>query len=614
MAASHPRPRQRVVIIGGGIAGLSAGTSLQVLLSDAPASDLAVTILEAADRVGGRTCSQAVASAAVHGHTAHIDVGGQWIGEHQSAARSLAEELGIRLWPQYCAGRRVIQIGDRVATYSGLIPNMSVGQLLDAQVVLSLLSLFRLVLWAFPAFAAWCDRTAMEDMRARLMWTEGGRALLRIVVLGLFGAEPAAVSVLAFIRYVNASGGSVEAMSEIGPGSVQAYTCVGGSQQISLKLADRFVAAGGTIRFGRRVVGIARATPTPVAAEAGHGDAPIRVTCAGGEEFAADHVIIALPPALAAAFTFSPPLPEHRAGLMSESAMGCIIKAIAVYDAPFWREAGFSGEVIADTTLPSVGPVFNAFDNAVPVTASTPGAPAAPSAAAAGVPRWQPPLDADGATRILPALVGFINGDKAAEWSSSPPEERRKAVLQQFARWFGPRALAPVEFIEKDWVADPFTRGCPIASYGRGVLGRFGLARQLREPCWPEAFAGGRGRGRGSGGAAGASSASSSAAVSTAATTIHRLHWAGTETAEVGTGFMDGAIRSGRTAAQEVAADIRAAAGAGPGVVVATDISSGGSHSGSGGGGGGGGEAGASSGGEGRSVGGAVGTPLLASG
>jgi monoamine oxidase len=35
------------------------------------------------------------------------------------------------------------------------------------------------------------------------------------------------------------------------------------------------------------------------------------------------------------------------------------------------------------------------------------------------------------------------------------------------------------------------------------------------------------------------------------------LHWAGTETADEWTGFMDGAVRSGQRAAAEVAAALR---------------------------------------------------------
>jgi monoamine oxidase len=125
----------------------------------------------------------------------------------------------------------------------------------------------------------------------------------------------------------------------------------------------------------------------------------------------------------------------------------------------------------------------------------------------------------------VPALVLFINGARAVEWSARPAEERKEVVLQQLARWFGARALYPIEYAEKDWVSDPYTAGCPIASYPAALLTEFGLARALGEPCWP------------------AEDCSSAC----------RLHWAGTECATEGTGFIDGAIRAGQAAGEGVA-------------------------------------------------------------
>ena len=104
-------------------------------------------------------------------------------------------------------------------------------------------------------------------------------------------------------------------------------------------------------------------------------------------------------------------------------------------------------------------------------------------------------------------------------------------MLAQLARYFGPRALAPVSYVERDWVADAHTGGCPIASYSRGVLGAFGLARKLAEPAWEERAAG---------------------------TSIARVFFAGTEAASESTGFIDGAIRAGWAAAERVVRDAAA--------------------------------------------------------
>jgi monoamine oxidase len=78
---------------------------------------------------------------------------------------------------------------------------------------------------------------------------------------------------------------------------------------------------------------------------------------------------------------------------------------------------------------------------------------------------------------------------------------------------FGPKAANPVHFLEIDWAAEEWSRGDMFAHYAPGVLTGFG--RVLREPCG-------------------------------------RIHWAGTETATHWHGSIEGAIRSGERAAEEV--------------------------------------------------------------
>ena len=110
-------------------------------------------------------------------------------------------------------------------------------------------------------------------------------------------------------------------------------------------------------------------------------------------------------------------------------------------------------------------------------------------------------------------IMGFIGGDDARVWGLRSMAERSAAVLELFSRFFGPQALGASDYIEHDWSEDPWTRGCPVGFMAPGVLSMYGPS--LRAP-------------------------------------IGRIHWAGTETAEVWNGYMDGAVRSGVRAAQEV--------------------------------------------------------------
>lgn len=112
-------------------------------------------------------------------------------------------------------------------------------------------------------------------------------------------------------------------------------------------------------------------------------------------------------------------------------------------------------------------------------------------------------------------LVGFIEGNAARAYGREDPSERRKLVLESLAHYFGPRAAAVTDYHERDWTAEEWTRGCYGGHFPPGVWTAYGPA--LREP-------------------------------------VGRIHWAGTETASVWNGYMDGAVQSGDRASMEVLA------------------------------------------------------------
>jgi monoamine oxidase len=195
--------------------------------------------------------------------------------------------------------------------------------------------------------------------------------------------------------------------------------------------------------------------------------------------FRARYCIVAIPPVLAGRIHYTAALPAKRDQLTARMPMGSVIKYVALYDRPFWRAAGFSGEVVSDT-----GPTVTTFDD----------------------------CSHDGQQA---ALVTFSDAVAAREWSDRTPDERQQAVLQEFGRFFGPEALRPTHFAEKDWNMETWSRGCYVGVMGPGVMTTFGDA--LREPCG-------------------------------------RIHWSGTETATEWMGYLDGAVEAGDRAAAEVCA------------------------------------------------------------
>ena len=112
-------------------------------------------------------------------------------------------------------------------------------------------------------------------------------------------------------------------------------------------------------------------------------------------------------------------------------------------------------------------------------------------------------------------LLGFLEGRHARQLGRLEPAERRELVVGCFARMFGDRAAKPERYIERLWAEEEFSRGCYGCHLPPGAWTNYGEA--LRAPIGP-------------------------------------LHWAGAEIAEVWSGYMDGAVRSGEAAAAEVLA------------------------------------------------------------
>jgi monoamine oxidase len=197
----------------------------------------------------------------------------------------------------------------------------------------------------------------------------------------------------------------------------------------------------------------------------------------GHEEIRADRLVVALPPAARQKLVFDPVLPKPARSVGWR--MGALTKVFAAYDEPFWRADGYSGETLSDSALASM-----TFD-------------VSPAAGGNGV------------------LVGFVGGVDARTYAAMGAEQRRASVLEGFARLFGPKALEPAGWIEREWSAQQWLGGGPVAFAPPQTLTEHGTG--LVDP-------------------------------------VGRIHWAGTETSSRWAGYMDGAIRAGERAASEVLA------------------------------------------------------------
>lgn len=115
-------------------------------------------------------------------------------------------------------------------------------------------------------------------------------------------------------------------------------------------------------------------------------------------------------------------------------------------------------------------------------------------------------------------LMGFISADAMRRLDHASESQIMTECVQNFVDYFGPQARDLLDHAIFKWDLEPWSRGAPVAVSSPGTLTRYGTA--LRDPVGP-------------------------------------IHWAGTETADYWTGYMDGAVRSGRRAAREVLGALR---------------------------------------------------------
>ena len=280
-------PKERIVVVGAGMSGLAAARRL----ADA---GMDVTVLEARDRIGGRTWTNTSLGVP-------IDLGGAWIhGPEGNPLTELADQADAK---------RIETDFDRPVVYQD-------GRELSSEVVQDTLKRWQDITKALAPLSeeAGEDESVatglaeVADMNDPLIqWAVASE------IVGEYATDPDELS----LKYYLGEG-------EFGGGD---FILPGGYQQLTQHLAK-----GLTIKLSTEVTKIT------------HSDSAVRIeTSQGG--FDADRVIVTIPLGVLKAGTiaFDPPLPDEKQAAIAKLGFGLLDKVVLKFDQPFWPDADVIG-------------------------------------------------------------------------------------------------------------------------------------------------------------------------------------------------------------------------------------------------------------------------------
>ncbi|OZE28906.1 putrescine oxidase [Rhodococcus sp. 05-2255-1e] len=413
-----------VAIVGAGPSGLAAATELRK-------AGLSVAVLEARDRVGGRTWTNTIDGAS-------LEIGGQWVSPDQESLIALIGELGLETFDRYREGESVyISAAGERTRYSG--DSFPVDETTEKEMdrLVALLDDLAAQVgpeepWAHP-LARELDTISFEQWLIRESDDAEARGNIGMFIAGGMLTKPAhAFSALQAVLMAASAGSFSHLVDE---NFILDKRVVGGMQQVSIRMAAA---------LGDDVI-----LDAPVRTVRWNSDGAT-VFADGDIEVHAKRVVLAVPPNLYSRISYDPPLPRRQHQMHQHQSLGLVIKVHAVYDTPFWREDGLSGTGFGASEI-----VQEVYDNT----------------------NHQ---DSRG------TLVGFVSDAKADAMFELDEQDRRARILESIAHYLGPKALEPVVYYESDWGSEEWTRGAYAASFDLGGLHRYG--KDSRTPVGPIHF------------------------------------------------------------------------------------------------------------------------------
>ncbi|KAL8619203.1 hypothetical protein ACOMHN_049985 [Nucella lapillus] len=445
-----------VVVIGGGLAGLSCALYLAE-----KESRLKVVVLEAKERLGGRTLTEQLKAA--DGTRDFWDLGGEWVGRPQHHLQYLLHKfrmdtfnpINFHSFPVTPAPHTQLSIRARldIAQFTWKLHRMRY-RLPEARFLHDSVEALK---WDGVMFSSFCEQN---------LWTQEAKDLVDTACRCMFGLTTDEMTLLYFLMHVQSAGG-IETFGRPEEFSGRECRVKGGVQQLASHMAQV---------IGRKNIKLDQPVTHIEQMEDG-----VKVITAKRLQVFCRRVVIAIPPHHVASINVNPPLPSTKLSLLKSVPLAFLVKYAITFEETFWIEEsknlmyGFQSVVQDEESGDPVGIVYDATS-----------------------------------ARGNPALAGFIS---SAEGFEQEPRRRQAAILDLLEPIVGHGVRNFVDFRQRDWSKEPYNGGCFLKSLMPGTTKYF--SGTLRE-------------------------------------SENRIHFAGTETATVWCGFMNGAVQSGYRAASEV--------------------------------------------------------------
>lgn len=313
------------IVIGAGLAGLYSAALLQNLGRE-------VLILEARDRVGGRTFSDG-----------GVDLGGQWVSSKHPRVMKLCEQFGLTLYRQFDEGIHIACLNQNREEYGGTFSDAGLRDAVETR-----LELIQHYAQSFDQlansldfmnehkaldqinFAGWCEEN-IADLNVR--------SLIHFAFYANTCIPPSHASLFFWLYFLKVCGGYHNIMS-IREGA-QEFRIDGGAQTLSLHLAR-----GLNILYESPVIRIQKQKGI--------------FYCHTGDQkvYRASQVVCAIPMQLIPKIEWVPGLEPERLTLCQAMKMGSVTKMVIQYETAFWRDKGYSGAIISD--IPPVSLCYDA--------------------------------------------------------------------------------------------------------------------------------------------------------------------------------------------------------------------------------------------------------------